>query len=72
VDKVLALRGGAELVAAWAQLSSVIDLVAGAALAGVGAGVTVFVAQARNRDEQLAALRGGTRFGLTVALPSQF
>jgi len=68
VDKVLALRGGAELVAAWAQLSSVIDLVAGAALAGVGAGVTVFVAQAKNRDEQLAALRGGTRFGLTVAL----
>ena len=65
---MLALRGGAELVAAWAQLSSVIDLVAGAALAGVGAGVTVFVAQAKNRDEQLAALRGGTRFGLTVAL----
>jgi PST family polysaccharide transporter len=65
---VLALRGGAELVAAWAQLSSVIELVAGAALAGVGAGVTVFVAQAASRDERRAALRGGMRLGLAVSL----
>lgn len=65
---MLALRGGAELVAAWAQLASIIELVSGAALAGVGAGVTVFVAQASNRDEQLAALRGGMRLGLAVSL----
>ena len=68
MDKVLAVRGGAELVAAWAQLASVIELVAGAALAGVGAGVTVYVAQAASRDEELAALRGGTRLGLAVSL----
>jgi O-antigen/teichoic acid export membrane protein len=68
VDKVLALRGGAELVAAWAQLSSVIELVAGAALSGVAAGVTVYVAQAASRDAQFAALRGGTRLGLAVSL----
>ena len=62
------MRGGAELVAAWAQLSSLIDLVSGAALAGVGAGVTVFVARGASREEQLSALRGGMRLGLGVAL----
>jgi hypothetical protein len=40
VDKILALRGGAELVALWAQLSSVIEMIAGVALAGVGAGLS--------------------------------
>jgi O-antigen/teichoic acid export membrane protein len=68
VDKVLALRGGAELVAAWAQLASVIELVSGAALAGVSAGLTVYVAQAADRERQLAALRGGMRLGLAVSL----
>jgi len=65
---VLALRGGAELVAAWAQLASLIELVSGAALAGVGAGVTVYVAQAAAREQQLMALRGGMRLGLVVSL----
>jgi len=65
---VLALRGGAELVAAWAQLASLIELVSGAALAGVGAGLTVYVAQAADRERQLAALRGGMRLGLAVSL----
>lgn len=64
---MLALRGGAELVAAWAQLSSVIELVLGAALAGVGAGLTVYVAQAAERGQQLAALRGGMRLSLAVS-----
>jgi len=64
---VLALRGGAELVAEWAQLSSVIELVAGAALAGVGAGVTVYVAQAQGRAEQLGVLRGGMRLSLAIS-----
>ena len=64
---MLALRGGAELVAAWAQVSSLIDVVAGAALAGVGAGVTVYVAQAHGREAQLAALRGGLLVGLAVS-----
>ena len=67
VDKVLALRGGAELVAAWAQLSSLIELVSAAALAGVGAGVTVFVAQAGTLEARSAVLRGGMRLGLAVA-----
>lgn len=64
---MLALRGGAELVAAWAQLASLIELVAGASLAGVGAGVTVYVAQAATREEQLGVLRGGLAMGLAIA-----
>jgi len=45
----------------------VIELVAGAALAGVGAGVTVYVAQAQGRGEQLAALRGGMRLSVAIS-----
>ena len=44
-----------------------IELVAGAALAGVGAGVTVYVAQAQGRSEQLGALRGGMRLSFTIS-----
>lgn len=44
IDKALALRGGAELVAHWAQVSSLADIVAGVALAGVGVGLTGCVA----------------------------
>lgn len=40
IDKLLALRGGAELVAHWAQLTSLSDLVSGVALAGIGVGLT--------------------------------
>src|SRR5690242_12973093 len=43
VDKVLTLRGGPELVAFWAQLGSIIEVVAGVALAGVGTGISVLV-----------------------------
>jgi len=64
---VLALRGGAELVAAWAQLASLIELVSGAALAGVGAGLTVYVAQAADGERQRTALRGGMRLALAVS-----
>jgi O-antigen/teichoic acid export membrane protein len=52
MDKVLALRGGAETVALWAQLSSVIDLVSGVSLAGIGGGLTVLVAQAAAPERQ--------------------
>jgi O-antigen/teichoic acid export membrane protein len=60
---VLALRGGAELVALWGQLGSVIELVSGAALAGVGTGIAVLVAQAH----QPAVLRQAVRIGLAVS-----
>ncbi|MFL6572377.1 MAG: hypothetical protein ACJ8G4_11530 [Burkholderiales bacterium] len=67
LDKVLALRGGAELVALWAQLASVMDLVAGAALSGVGTGIAVLVARQSSPAEQRATLREAVRMGLAVS-----
>lgn len=69
IDKVLALRGGGELVALWAQLSSVIELVAGIALAGVGTGLAVYVARTKSPERQRDLLREALRIGLGVALP---
>jgi O-antigen/teichoic acid export membrane protein len=69
VDKILALRGGAELVAVWAQLSSVIEMIAGVALAGVGAGLSVLVAQTARRERQQLFLRRSLFLGLGASLP---
>jgi O-antigen/teichoic acid export membrane protein len=70
VDKVLTLRGGPELVAYWAQLGSLIDLIAGVALAGVGTGVSVLVAQTDRPDRQRGLLRDALRLGLVVSAPA--
>lgn len=69
IDKILALRGGAELVALWAQLSSVIEMIAGVALAGVGAGLSVLVARTARHDRQQLFLRRALSLGLAVSLP---
>jgi PST family polysaccharide transporter len=63
------LRGGAELVALWAQLSSVIEMVTAVALSGVGAGLSVLVAQASRPERQQLFLRRALRLGLAVAAP---
>jgi len=69
VDKVLTLRGGPELVAFWAQLGSIVDIVAGVALAGVGTGISVLVAQADGLERQRGILRESLRLGLAVSAP---
>lgn len=69
LDKILALRGGAELVAVWAQLSSLIELVAGVAASGVGAGLSVLVAQTRLPERQQLLLRRALALGLAVSAP---
>jgi len=69
VDKVLSLRGGSELVAFWGQLGSIIDVVAGVALAGVGTGVSVLVAQADRPERQRGLLHQSLRLGLMVSAP---
>src|SRR5499427_4045121 len=69
VDKVLTLRGGPELVAYWAQLGSIIELVAGVALAGVGTGISVLVAQASGLERQRGILGESLRLGLVVSAP---
>lgn len=66
---MLAARGGAELVALWAQLASVVELVAGVALAGVGTGLAVYVARTRTPERQRDLLGESLRLGLAVALP---
>ncbi len=66
---MLALRGGGELVALWAQLGSVIELVAGVALAGVGAGLSVYVARTKRAERQHDLLREALRLGLRTAFP---
>jgi polysaccharide transporter, PST family len=66
---VLALRGGGELVALWAQLSTVIELVSSVALAGVGTGLAVYVARTQRPERQADLLREALRIGLSVAAP---
>jgi hypothetical protein len=67
LDKALALRGGPDLVGLWAQLASVIDLVSGPALAGVGTGIAVLAAQHREPGTRRALLADGLRLGLALA-----
>lgn len=69
MDKVLALRGGGELVALWAQLFSVIEMVSGVALTGIGAGLSVLVAQTAPPERQALLLWRALRLGLAVGLP---
>jgi PST family polysaccharide transporter len=63
------LRGGAELVALWAQVASVIELVTGVAAAGVGTGLAVYVARTRRTERQHDFLREALRIGLGVGAP---
>ncbi len=66
IDKLLALRGGAELVAHWAQLASLSDIISGVTLAGIGVGLTGRVAGA-SPSRQRRLLGEGLRFGLLLS-----
>ncbi len=66
IDKLLAQRGGAELVAHWAQLASLADIVSGVTLAGIGVGLTGRVAGAAP-SHQRRLLGEGLRFGLLLS-----
>jgi O-antigen/teichoic acid export membrane protein len=68
VDKLLALRGGAETVALWAQLASVGDVVAGITLAGLGGGLAVLVAQEADAERRRELLRAALAIGLLLSL----
>lgn len=59
-DKLLALQGGPEAVAAYAQLCSVTDLVGGVSLAGIGVALVAAVAKAPP-DQQRAWLRASLK-----------
>ncbi len=68
LDKMLALTGGPDTVALWAQLQSVVELVSSVAGAGVLSGLTVMVAQARALHDERKLLRDALRLGLTTSL----
>ena len=70
LDKILALRGGPEFVALWAQLQSVVDLTSGVALSGIGTGLTVMVAQATQPDTRRNLLRSALLLGLATSFPA--
>jgi O-antigen/teichoic acid export membrane protein len=67
---VLTLRGGAELVAYWAQLGSIIEMVAGVALAGAGTGISVLVAQSGRPERQRELLQQSLRLGFAASVPA--
>lgn len=67
IDKILALRAGPESVALWAQLQSVVDLVLGVTIAGVGHGLTVLVAQSPAEGVQRRLMRAALVSGLAVS-----
>ncbi len=66
---MLTLRGGADLVALWAQLASLIEVVSGVALAGLGPGLAVYAARTSNTERQRELLREALKIGLALALP---
>lgn len=68
LDKVLALDGGPAMVALWAQLQSVVDLVSAVALAGVLQGLTVLIAQVRDSRDERCLLQSALKLGMGTSL----
>ncbi len=68
LDKVLALAGGPAMVALWAQLQSVLELVSGVAIAGVVQGLTVLITQVRESRDERSLLQSALKLGLGTSL----
>ena len=68
LDKVLALAGGPTMVALWAQLQSVVELVSAVTMAGVLQGLTVLIAQVDTVRDERCLLRNALRLGLGTSL----
>ena len=64
LDKVLALAGGPTMVALWAQLQSVVELVSAVTMAGVLQGLTVLVTQVNTVRDERSLLRDALKLGL--------
>jgi O-antigen/teichoic acid export membrane protein len=69
IDKLIALRATPETVALWAQLQSILDLVCGVVLAGIGTGLSVLVSRSQTSEERIGLLNSALRLGLGLALP---
>jgi O-antigen/teichoic acid export membrane protein len=68
LDKVLALAGGPVIVALWAQLQSVVELVGAVTMAGVLQGLTVLVTQVSEPRGERSLLRDALKLGLATSL----
>ncbi|MEO8342201.1 MAG: hypothetical protein ABI536_00130 [Gallionella sp.] len=68
LDKVLALVGGPVMVALWAQLQSVVELVGAVTMAGVLQGLTVLIAQVSESHAERSLLRDALKLGLITSL----
>jgi len=68
LDKVLAIAGDPTMVAHWAQLQSVVELVSGVALAGVLQGLTVLITQLRSSRDERSLLSAALKLGLGTSL----
>ncbi len=68
LDKVLALAGGPAMVALWAQLQSVVELVSAVTMAGVLQGLTVLIAQVNEKRDERSLLRDALKLGLITSL----
>lgn len=68
LDKVLALAGGPAMVALWAQLQSVVELVGAVTMAGVLQGLTVLITQVSEPRDERSLLRDALKLGLGTSL----
>jgi hypothetical protein len=68
LDKVLALSGGPVMVALWAQLQSVVELVGAVTMAGVLQGLTVLITQVSESRDERSLLRDALKLGLGTSL----
>lgn len=68
LDKVLALAGGPTLVALWAQLQSVVELVSAVTMAGVLQGLTVLVTQVNTSRDERSLLRDALKLAMGTSL----
>jgi PST family polysaccharide transporter len=68
LDKVLALVGGPAMVALWAQLQSVVELVGAVTMAGVLQGLTVLITQVSKSRDERSLLRDALKLGLGTSL----
>jgi O-antigen/teichoic acid export membrane protein len=68
LDKVLALAGGPVMVALWAQLQSVVELVGAVTMAGVLQGLTVLITQVSESRDERSLLRDALKLGLATSL----
>lgn len=68
LDKVLALAGGPAMVALWAQLQSVVELVGAVTMTGVLQGLTVLITQVSGARHERSLLRDALKLGLGTSL----